>query len=319
MSIMWKKQTGLLITCGCSRHPLHSRGMNSKASLLSPQTKSQQQHYRLYATSSVHHNKHDRNTLHWPETTSANKLPTPYEIFNQKKYMPYSKQRFYELVKLYHPDRHSLDTKVRGLSRETKLERYRLVIAANNILVDPIRRSAYDRYGAGWNGQIEPPQRDNWDSGPNSTSSDGGWNGGPSGPHQNATWEDWERWHARDGSQNPNLVSNAAFVGIILVFAFLGGLGQASRAGSFSINFLEQRDALHHRISKELTQTKKESVGYHFQEERIQKFMKSRDPYGHNTNDVREINLKQLLESPDICSNRDYQGRRDNYNKNNDP
>src|SRR5690554_4812441 len=43
----------------------------------------------------------------WPEVSSANAIPSPYEIFNQKKGSPYSKRRFYELVKIYHPDRHS--------------------------------------------------------------------------------------------------------------------------------------------------------------------------------------------------------------------
>src|SRR5690348_6812083 len=40
----------------------------------------------------------------WPEVTSTNAIPSPYEIFNQKKGSPYSKHRFYELVKIYHPD-----------------------------------------------------------------------------------------------------------------------------------------------------------------------------------------------------------------------
>ena len=39
----------------------------------------------------------------WP--TALN--PTPYDIFGHPKDAPYSKHRFYELVKLYHPDRHS--------------------------------------------------------------------------------------------------------------------------------------------------------------------------------------------------------------------
>ncbi len=69
--------------------------------------------------------------LGWP--TSAH--PTPYEILNLDKRTPYAKARFYELVKLYHPDssHHGPD----GLAPAARLERYRLVVAANGILGDP--------------------------------------------------------------------------------------------------------------------------------------------------------------------------------------
>lgn len=235
--------------------------------------------------------RHNHGDLRWPEVTSANAIPTPYQIFNQKKGSPYSKQRFYELVKLYHPDRHDYDTSDGGLSYDKKLERYRLVVAANDILSDPIKRGAYDCYGAGWNGapDVASPR----DPGNPSAAWGGrGWSGGPRGPSNNATWEDWEKWYQKDagGPQEPRFVSNSAFVGLILTFAVLGGIGQATRANSYGISFVEQREALHHNISKDLMRRRKETVhDYGSREERIESFLRQRDPVAYGVTEPKEV------------------------------
>ncbi len=130
-----------------------------------------------------------RAGLGWP--TSAH--PTPYEILNLDKRTPYAKARFYELVKLYHPDssHHGPD----GLAPAARLERYRLVVAANGILGDPARRRAYDLYGAGWETAHAGLSRDE-----QCRHRDRSWRHAPGSAANNATWEDWERWqHARDG------------------------------------------------------------------------------------------------------------------------
>lgn len=257
--------------------------------------------------------RHNHGGLRWPDVTSANTIPTPYQIFNQKRGSPYSKKRFYELVKLYHPDRHEHDT-YDGLSYATKLERYRLVVAANDILSDPVRRGAYDLYGAGWNGAPDV-SRD---------PSDGarGWGKGPNGPSQNATWEDWERWYQRDaeGPQEPRFVSNSAFVGLILTFAVLGGIGQATRVGNYSMSFLEQRDALHDNVSKDLMRRRRETSKFGNREERIHSFLKQRDPVGYGITDPQEEAYRKLLPAPEICSSGDIKGRSmDIYQKKTNP
>lgn len=267
-----------------------------------------------------HHHKEHR----WPEVTSANAIPTPYQIFNQRKGSKYSKQKFYELVKIYHPDRHDADSQ-RALSYSIKLERYRLVVAANDILSDPVKRSAYDRYGAGWNGMpdVHSP-RDNY----NSTSQWGtykgkGWGGGPGDPSQNATWEDWERWYQRDSQapQTPRYVSNSAFVALIVIFAALGGVGQATRVGNYSMSFIEQRDALHDDISKDLMRRRRETAtAFGGREERIHQFLKQRDQYGYGNTDAREESHKRLLPAPEVCSSEDIKGRpMDIYHPKNNP
>jgi curved DNA-binding protein CbpA len=270
------------------------------------------------------HTRHDHGSLRWPEITPANAIPTPYQIFNQKKGSPYSKKRFYELVKLYHPDRHDPDD-CSGLPYATKLERYRLVVAANDLLSDPVKRGAYDIYGAGWNGQpdVLRPRDSSEQPATWGGHSERGWGGGPSGPSQNATWEDWEKWYQREGKgpQEPRYVSNAAFVGLILAFAALGGMTQATRAGNYSISFLEQRDALHRNVSKDLMRRRKEAMGaYGSREERIESFLKQRDPYGHSVTDPKEESYRRVLPPPEICSSENIKDRSmDIYHQKNNP
>jgi len=268
--------------------------------------------------------KHHHQNLPWPEVTSTNTIPTPYQIFNQKKGSPYSKRRFYDLVKLYHPDRHRVDDSLDGIPYATKLERYRLVVAANDILSDPIRRDAYDRYGAGWNGapdiltpaDASDPMR-SWGN-----YSGRGWGGGPGGPSQNATWEDWERWYQRDakGKQEPTYFSNSAFVALIVIFAALGGIGQATRAGNYSMSLLEHRDALHAEMSRELMRRRKVSNTTGTREERVKNFLKQRDPHGYGIIDPQEEQYRKMLPEPEVCSSGDIRDRStDIYHPNGKP
>ena len=68
----------------------------------------------------------------WPKLQSTSAIPTPYQIFQQEKGAPYSKFRFYELAKLYHPDMCShKHSRARSLSPHVRVERYRLVVAGN--------------------------------------------------------------------------------------------------------------------------------------------------------------------------------------------
>ncbi len=309
------RKSGILLSCN-NLHSLQG-SQASKTSSCHPATSQshpQKQQCRSYAMVSDGHSRHNHGKLRWPEVTAANTLPTPYQIFDQRKGSPYSKQRFYELVKLYHPDRHDHDIASHGLSYATKLERYRLVVAANDILSDPVKRSAYDYYGAGWNGapDVVKPRDASDPSNTWGNYAGRGWGGGPEGPSQNATWEDWERWYQRDakGSQEPRYVSNSAFVGLIVVFAFLGGIGQVTRAGNYGMSFVEQRDALHNNISKDLIRRRKEATtAFGSREERIDSFLRQRDPIGYGLVDPREESYRKALPPPEICSSEDIKQR----------
>lgn len=239
--------------------------------------------------------------LHWPKTKRQGTIPTPYEIFNQRKGSPYSKHRFYELVKIYHPDRYGNGPELRSvghLSQAVRLERYRLIIAANNILSDPVKRNAYDRYGAGWNGfpeaKVSRHQNTEWGSGTWS------WQGPEEyrSAFHNATWEDWERWYQRDQKprQKPVFVANGVFASMMLVLAVVAGTAEAISAANRSSTFIEQRDRMHSQSSQELMRKRKEATSTPGgKDEMIQSFLRTRDSVDYGITDSDEGNYNTLL------------------------
>ena len=242
------------------------------------------------------------SSIPWPEVNPANAVPTPYEIFNQKKGSPYSKRRFYELVKIYHPDRHSQSSSFDDeISDTTKLERYRLVVAANNILSDPAKRAAYDAYGTGWQGESEKAaQHGSW-APPDSSRS---WGGGPGGPRYNATWEDWEKWHNKDEKQDPIYFSNGVFAMLILLFGTIGFVGQNRVVDNFSSSLTHQIDALHRDMSQDLRRRRREATMNANKDERVHEFLRARDQIAHGVPDSRSEPTQKLLPPPDVRSSK---------------
>ncbi|KAG5365934.1 J domain-containing protein 1 [Yarrowia sp. B02] len=150
--------------------------------------------------------------------------PSPYEIFglgphnlNQKAL----KREYYILAKKYHPDSNGSSEETAGLSKEVKDARFRKISNAYEILKNPSRRHAYDRFGQGWEGRPGPYGQDGATSnlynqastayaghGPRySTQTDGFW--GASG------WQDYEdlRNHSSKAKQN----ENTTMIGMALV------------------------------------------------------------------------------------------------------
>ena len=223
--------------------------------------------------------KHNRgDELKWP--TSAN--PTPYEVLGLPRDCPYSKARYFRLAKLYHPDRqhHAPDD---GVSHLTKLERYRLVVAANEILSNPQKRRMYDLYGFGWVDQTDSQTR--------YREADRKWRHEPGNPSMNATWEDWEQWYQqRNGSgekQEQVFTSNLGFMTIISAFLIIGAWSHVTRAGTNSVNLLDIQDQKHAAISQELRERRNQRVRLD-REGRVESFLRQRefekwgyDPPGH--------------------------------------
>lgn len=211
-----------------------------------------------------------RSQHEWPRSPH----PSPYQIFDQKRGAEYSKARFYELVKIYHPDRHrhvSGDT----LTLAHRLERYRLVVAANEILSDPVKRRAYDLYGAGWSNVLHMDNAAFREA-------EHRWRNEPGNPSMNATWEDWERWHeqrAGDGTkkkQQTVFMSNELFAVILCAFVLMGSIGQAKRASTNSISLVEMRDQRHGAISEDMTR-KRTQQDLLNRRERVESFLRRRE------------------------------------------
>ncbi|KAI0486692.1 hypothetical protein F4859DRAFT_310245 [Xylaria cf. heliscus] len=205
----------------------------------------------------------------WP--TSLH--PTPYEILAHPRDARYDKALFYELVKIYHPDRSQMVAHS-FIPHSTRLERYRLVVAANEILSDSAKRRAYDLYGAGWDGNrtLQSLYRE----------ADQSWRNKPGNASRNATWEDWERWrHERDGvkqPQTPIFMSNELFVIVLCSVVVVGSFAQARRANASALNVVEMRDRRHAIISDDMRRRENEQAPLN-RHERVEGFLRHRDSW----------------------------------------
>lgn len=211
---------------------------------------------------------HDPRLPQWPTCNN----PTPYDIFNIESGAPYTKARFYQLVKLYHPDKHYHVT-IHGVTYADSLERYRLVVRANDILSDPQKRRAYDLYGVGW---VTGPHRSVNDIYRMASRK---WREEPGNAANNATWEDWEQWYAeqRDGKKpEPLYMSHQAFAALLLVFVAIGGSLQAARAESHTAHVVRKRQERHAAITEEMTRKGMETAGMS-SPERIENFVRERE------------------------------------------
>lgn len=240
--------------------------------------------------------------MHWPAQTSPSSTPTPYEIFELDKRAIYSKHKFYQLVKIYHPDRNGLDgSAFAGISDGEKLERYRLVVLANEILSDPIKRKAYDNYGAGWGNLERQASRHTRGYHSPSTGKNYGYGQGyDSSPFGNATWEDWERWYRRTEDANTkqaytgNYINPNAFASFVILMAVITGVAQATRAGQYSGSLEEKAQAFTEETSRFLT-----SRATHFEENkltsdgRIKHFLEKRDPSRYGLKDEEEEHYRK--------------------------
>lgn len=214
----------------------------------------------------------------WPTTAS----PSPYEIFGQAPGAPYSKARFFQLVKLYHPDlrHHTSDD---GLSHVTKLDRYRLVVAANDLLSNPQKRRLYDLHRLGWDQHVEPHERHR--------GAEREWRKQPGNASMNATWEDWEQWYEQqDGkAQQPVFGSNLVFASIVATCAVVGVWGQVVWAGNNTLSLMDKQLQEQAQISRGMMQREIAKAPLS-REDRVQTFIRQRemekwayDPPGHHT------------------------------------
>ncbi|GJC90089.1 J domain-containing protein 1 [Colletotrichum liriopes] len=239
---------------------------------------------RCYATAS-HHNQHAPNessksgrsgkdsSPSWPTCTN----PTPYDIFDIDKAAPYTKSRFAELVKQYHPDKHHASA-LDSLPSQTRLERYRLIVLANEILSSPDKRRAYDSFGAHWHlpGTGIEDARDIHEV---YRQADKAWRHNGNNPSMNATWEDWERWHHRQANgerQKPMYMSNASFAALVLAALAVGTVVQTTRMENSSAYILDKKHAHEANISEALRRQGEATAGKG-REERIERFLRERE------------------------------------------
>ncbi|KAH6955312.1 hypothetical protein DER45DRAFT_616646 [Fusarium avenaceum] len=226
--------------------------------------------YRRYATvNNERRNTSSHNEVpEWPKTT----YPSPYEIFSMKSDAPYTKHRFYQLVKVYHPDRHSHTSDIDNVPHKIRLERYRLIVAANDLLSDPSKRQLYDVHGVGWTGG--KPQTLN----ETVRNADRAWRHRAGSAAHNATWEDWERWYdARDGrTRDPLYMSNGTFAALVVCMCMIGAFAQMSRADQYGADLLEMKQQSDLVIGQQVARRNTVAAG-RSKDERVDMFLKDRE------------------------------------------
>jgi curved DNA-binding protein CbpA len=229
----------------------------------------------------------------WPVAKPPRSVPTPYEILQVEPKAKYIKSaRFYELVKLYHPDKHDHPTisQELSISKSVRLERYRLVVSAHALLSDPEKRKAYDLYGAGWAGakSLFPPPDFNMSQEARDACM------------HNATWQDWENWYDKFNPpkpgepprkpQTPIFTSNTAFISLVGILAALAGIGQATRASETSKSYIIMVDAASNKAKGVVNHVQQTKQGLN-REERIDYFLRDRDPVAYADEETRKLAL----------------------------
>ncbi|KAG6010538.1 hypothetical protein E4U21_005889 [Claviceps maximensis] len=253
-------------------HAAHNGSSRRRISCCShePRARLGKDRARCYATQSSKPTEPSEATPPWPRTAQ----PTPYEILGIQRGAPYTKRRFYQLVKLYHPDTHDRQdaetpTSRQQLSNATRLERYRLIVAANDVLSDPQKRRLYDHHGIGWTHDHRPHDL---------READRAWRQQPGNASRNATWEDWERWrNERNGKPSePMYMSNGTFAALVVCMCMIGALAQMSRAeaaGEQYVDFVQQNDWA---IGQKMRQSTMAASG-RTKDERVDSFLRERE------------------------------------------
>ncbi|KAL4785695.1 hypothetical protein BJX76DRAFT_355915 [Aspergillus varians] len=222
-------------------------------------------HTRLYATA---HGDFSDKDISWPSTAAF----TPYDIFGLPRSAPYTKHRFYELAKIYHPDRpcngHPL---CKDISPEVRLQRYRIVVTAHEILSDPNRRAAYDHTGMGWNFNPITTHHRTPAGSPDSDPI-----------FSNATWEDWERWYNRGRRRQETIVDHKTFVTFVVLLFFMGAAVQASWFTQVSTGYEDRLREINEKSARFLNERRKNTASQMAgSEAKVQHFLIRRDPSGN--------------------------------------
>ena len=179
--------------------------------------------------------------------------------------------------------------------RKLILQRYRLIITAHEILSDPVKKAAYDKYGAGWHSN---PGHDSFHSQTGSEYPGFGKYTDREDPiFSNSTWEDWERWHRRHHPRQAREVSDSTFVTFIILLVLFGGVLQGSRLTQYRAGFEHRLQEVNAQSAELLAGRRQQTTDeLNSSEARVQSFLIRRDPSGSGLKEDEEVIYRQVLD-----------------------
>lgn len=217
--------------------------------------------------------------LDWPKS----QFPTPYEIIRVPPSASQAeiKKAYYELVKVYHPDKLPRDVKPTHEHRE----RFHKIVAANDLLCDKARRSAFDQFGAGWQWGGSSGGHSKVYAGQMSGSRFDRYNRSRRANH--AETDAWDAFYTgnKTSGEKPRYTSNSHFIVFVVIFSAIGTLIQAVRLGKASAEINERADKNHFNTARDLAESRRLAKNLN-KEERRKLFLAHRngdlDGYGHD-------------------------------------
>ena len=87
---------------------------------------------------------------------------------------------------------------------------------------------------------------------------------------------------------------------LVLSAVLLAGFGQSIRAGDYSNGFQRQVEKVHDDASLAIRQRRTETQGFGNRDERLQNFLRTRDPHGYGRTDPTEERYRKLLQEPEF-------------------
>ena len=179
-----------------------------------------------------------------------------------------------------------------------RMQRYRIVVAAHEILSDPAKRDAYDKYGLGWHQRSELFAIKSGENRNGQSARYARQRGSDESVFRNATWEDWERWHQRNdpNGSRASTVSHGTFASFLVLLSIFVGTAQAVTIGRYSSAVDERAREASEKSGRFLDGRKHQTVSQmDSQGARVQNFLIKRDPSGYGLKEDEEETYRRLL------------------------